>query len=120
MNDNELYEYDEEEEEEEAKPKKKRFNIFDWYYRQGKETNKDDINVLKDPGVKNFFKLLWSRLGKLISANLIVIFGNFPLFFILMAMSNVFGESSIAPLYQAWGPVYGAYSFGATPATSAL
>lgn len=110
MNDNEMYEY-EEEELEEAKPKKKRFNIFDWYYRQGKESDKSDINALKDPSVKNFFKLLWGRLGKLISANLIVIFGNFPIFFVLIAMSNVLSESAVAPLYQAWGPLCGANLF---------
>lgn len=116
MNDNEIYEY----EEEENKPKKKRFNIFDWYYRQGKESTREDINALKDPSIANFFKLLWARLGKLISANLIVIFGNFPIFFILIAMSNVLSESSIAPLYQAWGPIYGAATFESTPVTSTL
>ena len=110
MNDNELFEY-EEDELEEAKPKKKRFNIFDWYYRQGKESDKSDVNALKDPSVKNFFKLLWGRLGKLISANLIVIFGNFPLLFVLIAMSNVLSESATAPLYQAWGPLCGAGMF---------
>lgn len=119
MNDNESYDY-EEEFEEESKPKKKRFNIFDWYYRQGKETDKADINALKDPSVKNFFKLLWGRFGKLISANLIVIFGNFPLFFFLIAMTNIFSESAIAPLYQAWGPLCGASLFETTPVTSTL
>lgn len=117
MNDNESYEYEEEVEE---KPKKKRFNLFDWYYRQGKESDKADINALKDPSIKNFFKLLWGRLGKLISANLIVIFGNFPLFFILIAMSNVLSESAIAPLYQAWGPLSGAALFETTPVISTL
>ena len=110
MNDNENFEY-EEEELEEVKPKKKRFNIFDWYYRQGKENNKYDINVLKDPSIVNFFKLMWKRLGKLISANLIVIFGNFPLSFVLIAMSNVLSESTVAPLYQAWSPIQGVNMF---------
>ena len=96
--------------ENENKQPKKRFNIFDWYYRQGKASDKEDINALKEPSVINFFKLLWSKLGKLISANLIMVFGNFPLFFILIAMSNILSQSSVAPLYQAWGPLYGAMS----------
>ena len=37
-----------------------------------------------------------------------MIFGNFPIFFILIAMSNILSQSSVAPLYQAWGPLYGA------------
>lgn len=104
----------------EAEPKKKRFNLFDWYYRQGKDSDKDDINALKDPSIINFFKLLWKKLGKLISANLIIIFGNFPIFFVLIAMSNILSKSSVAPLYQAWGPIYGASTFQNTPTTSSL
>ena len=108
------------EETEAQAPPKKRFNLFDWYYRRGKESDKEDINALKDPSVPNFFKLLWKRLGKLISANLIITFGNFPLFFLLFAMSNVMGESSVAPLYQAWGPLQGAASFGSNPAIMSM
>lgn len=104
----------------ENKPKKKRFNVFDWYYKQGKVSEKEDINALKDPSIVNFFKLLWKRFGKLISSNLIVTFGNFPLFFILIAMSNLLSKSSVAPLYQAWGPIYGAATFENTPATTTL
>lgn len=114
MNDNEYYDKYEEEKQEE-KPKKKRFNFYDWCYRQGKENDKADINALKDPSVKNFFRLLWGRLGKLISANIIVIFGNFPIFFVLIAMSNVLSESAVAPLYQAWGPLCGASVFEGMP-----
>ena len=100
--------------------KKKKFNLFDWYYRQGKVSDKDDINVLKDPSIINCFKLLWKRLGKLLSANLIVTFGNFPIFFVLIAMSNVFSTTTVSPLYQTWGPLYGAMTFEQSPAAYAL
>lgn len=106
--------------EEKEKQPKKRFNIFDWYYKQGKATDKEDINALKEPSIINFFKLVWSKLGKLISANLIFIFGNFPIIFILLAMSGVFSQSSVSPLYQTWGPLYGAITHENTPLTSAL
>ena len=118
--DNDGLEYEEELESQDSKPRKKRFNIFDWFYHQGKVSEKDDINALKDPSISNFFKLVWKKLGKLISANLILIFGNFPLIFLLIAMSNILSESSVAPLYQAWGPIQGAAAFGATPATTTL
>ena len=88
--------------------KKSRFNIFDWFYRQGKVNDKEGVNALKDPSIFNFFKLVGARFGKLISANLIITFGNFPIFFVLIAMSNILSESSVAPLYQAWGPLSGA------------
>ncbi|MBQ7225022.1 MAG: hypothetical protein IJX02_00295 [Clostridia bacterium] len=114
------FDKDELEDKGEAKQKKKKFNLFDWYYRQGKASDKEDVNYLKQPTIANFFKLLWKRLGKLISANLIMTFGNFPIIFVLIAMSNVFSEISVSPLYQAWGPIYGAATFGTTPTTSAL
>ena len=46
------------------KPRKK-FNIFDWYYKQGKGKDKADFNALKDPSTVNFFKLCWYKLNKL-------------------------------------------------------
>lgn len=94
-----------------GKEKKKKFNLFDWYYNRGKENDKEAVNALKDPSIPNFFSLLGSRIGKLISSNLIVIFGNFPLFFLLLAMSNALSVSSVAPLTQAWGPLCGANTF---------
>ena len=100
--------------------KKSRFNIFDWFYRQGKVNDKEGVNALKDPSIINFFKLVGGRFGKLISANLIVTFGNFPIFFVLIAMSNILSESSVAPLYQAWGPLSGAALHTSSPALQPL
>ncbi|MBP3495458.1 MAG: hypothetical protein J6K52_04550 [Clostridia bacterium] len=94
----------------ESKPKKKRFNIFDWYYRDGK-IQEQDINVLKNPSIGNFFKLLWKKLNKFISTNLIFVFGNFPVIFILLAIAGFFDSFSPSPLYLAWGPMQGAMSF---------
>lgn len=105
--------YDEEYDEvdvEEA-PKKKKFNIFDWYYRDGKGVEGDDINALKEPTVKNGFKLAFRKLGKLMSANLLFVFGNFPIFFIILAMSGILSESSSAPLNPQWGVLKGAMLF---------
>lgn len=82
--------------------KKKRFNLFDWYYRQGKGNNKKDINALKEPTIINFFKLLFSKFGKLISANIIFVFGNFPLVFLLLALSGWFNKVSIVPTSDTW------------------
>ncbi|MBQ7760819.1 MAG: hypothetical protein IJ400_02075 [Clostridia bacterium] len=90
------------------KKTKKRFNIFDWYYKGGKESDKKEINALKKPSIKNFFILLWRKLTKLLSANLIFVFGNFPLFFLLLAVSGFLDKFSPAPMYLAWGPLEGA------------
>ena len=91
---------------------KKKFNVFDWYFKGvNKDNDKLDINALEKPNVVNFIKLVWKKLGKLLSTNLIFIFGNFPLFFFLIALSGLLSETASAPLYQSWGPIYGASKF---------
>lgn len=87
-----------------TKKQKKKFNIFDWYYKQGKGSDKADINALKAPTVANFFKLVWFKLNKLFSANLIFVFGNFPIIFLLLAVSGIFDKYSYSPTSLSWGP----------------
>lgn len=99
---------------------KKKFNIFDWFYKEGKEDTSLDVNVLEKPNLSNFFKVLWKKLGKLLSANLLFVFGNFPIFFLIIALSGLLSKSASAPLYQAWGPIYGAMGFGESTSTSSL
>ena len=91
----------EEAEETEEPKKKKRFNIFDWYYaREGKGVDADGFVALDKPSFKNFFKLLWRKLGKIMTCNLIFVFFNFPIIFLIIAMSGVLTSQSVAPLYQ--------------------
>ena len=87
-----------------SKKTKKRFNIFDWYYRQGKGSDKADINALKTPSIVNFFKLIWFKLNKLFSANLLFVFGNFPLIFLLLGISGIFDKHLLSPTSVSWGP----------------
>lgn len=108
---NNYEEYDEYEEELEEAPKKKKFNIFDWYFKREGKGEPDDINALEKPNIKNFFKLAWRRLGKLMSANIIYIVANFPIFFLIFAMSGILSEKSSAPLNQQWGVLKGAMLF---------
>lgn len=100
---------------------KKHFNIFDWYFKDAnKDSNKLDINALEKPSVANFFKVVWKKLGKLLSTNLIFIFGNFPVFFFLLALSGILSETASAPLYHSWGPIYGASKFSESAEISYL
>ena len=44
--------------------KKKKFNIFDWYFKGGKDNDKLDITALEKPTIANFFKTLWKKTSK--------------------------------------------------------
>lgn len=105
---------------EEPKIKKKKFNLFNWYFKDGKESNKSDFNALKKPTVGNFFKVLGSKLGKLLTTNLIFVFGNFPIFFLLFAISGFFDKFTPSPMYTVWGPLQGATSLGGNASASSL
>ena len=94
-------------------PKKKKFNIFDWYYkREGKGIEDDGFDPLKEPTFKNFFKLLWRKLGKLMTCNILFILVNFPIAFLVIAMSGVLTSQSVAPLHQSMMTLNAASLFG--------
>ncbi len=77
---------------------KKRFNIFNFMNRDGKGVEKgSEINVLENPGIVNFFKLLGRRIGQIASINLLYIFGNFPIFFAIFAMTGYTSVQSVSP-----------------------
>ena len=102
--------------ENEKKPKK--FNWFGMYNLDGKGIDKSEPPVLDNPNIPNFFKLIWRKLNKLITVNLLMVFGNFPIFFYFIYKAGYFGVESSAPYYQQFAPLYGAYMFGETPVMS--
>ena len=66
--------------------KKKRFKLFDTQ-REGKGVSKN-TNTL-EPGLKRFFISYKDNFGKLVSVNIFFILGNFPLIFLIAALSGV-------------------------------
>lgn len=106
---------------EENEQKKNKFNLFDWYFKgKEKENNTVDINALENPSVGTFFKVLWKKLNKLLSSNLLFVFGNFPIFFLILGLSAIFTETVSAPTCQAYGPLFGAMGFQNSASTSFL
>ena len=71
----------------EEKPAKKRFKLFDTQ-REGKGISKEEANL--PPGLKKFFILYARDFGRLLSVNILMVLGNFPIFFAIIALSGVF------------------------------
>lgn len=102
------------------KRKKSFLNPFRSVYTDGPGVEKDDEPpILDNPGIANFFKHLGRSFNKLLSVNLLMVFGNFPVLFLLIAISGIGGLHSTAPSYSAFAPLYGASLFGNSPAISA-
>ena len=76
-------------------PKKKKFNLFSGYSKDGKGVDKDDVITNYD--FFSFFKLYTRRFIKLIWVNALYIVGNFPVFFLLLALSGMFSNVGVAP-----------------------
>lgn len=86
-------------------PKKKKRNLFSSYEKDGKEIKKDD--VIKNYDFLSFFKLYFRRFIKLIWVNALYIVGNFPVFFLLLALSGLFSNVGVAPSSEVFPVING-------------
>ncbi len=94
-----------------------------WFERVQKERQGVDPNepkALDTPTVGAFFKLLVRKINTLLSVNLLYVFGNFPIFFFLLALSGYVSDSSFSPYYQQYAPLLGASYFDPSPVMAAL
>ena len=106
--------------EDQPAPKKKKFNIFDFLY--GKDKQEDAMGDKDAPrNFSIFFKLTGRNMRRLFSLNLLLVFANFPIFLILLALSTNLHDTALAPASALAAPLYGASQFGAaSPASAAL
>lgn len=119
--DNKKLSLDEIEELEQAEKKEKsKFNIFNRVNKDGKGVDKDEIPIADDPSLVNFFKMIGRKLNQILSVNMLLIFGNFPIFFFLLAMSGYFSIHTTSPYYTVYAPLRGALMFDNSAANSAL
>lgn len=84
---------------EEEKPKKKRFKLFD-SQREGKGVTKEEANLA--PGLKKFFILYKRDFFRLLSVNLLIVLGNFPIIFFLLGLSGVLNLNFTTHTTQAY------------------
>ena len=108
------------EEEEKRQQRKAARNIFNRAEKDGKGVDKDEVAIADNPTLPNFFKLFWRKLNQLLSVNIFMIFGNFPIFFFLLAMSGYFSIHTTSPYYSVYAPLRGALLFNDSAAGSAL
>ena len=101
--------------------KKFRLNPFDIFYgRNGKGVRKGfEINVMKKPGIKNFFKLLRFKLNHIFTVNLYFVFGNFPLMFLLVAFAYTMKQAT-APNNVMYSAIEAINRFDPSPVNTAL
>ena len=100
--------------------KKRKRILYNLFNPEGKglEIPKDDLTGPDD--LPKCFKLLGRNLTNLLTLNLLIIFGNFPLMFGLFALTGNLSLSSTAASSSLFAPLFGAMKFDPSPVTSAL
>ncbi len=99
--------------------RKQKFNLFDRWNRE-RDDAQEETPICEEPTVANFFKLVGRKISQLLSVNLLLIFGNFPIFFILFGMSGYLSIHASQPMFAVYAPLKGALMFGNNAANSAL
>ncbi|MBP3436589.1 MAG: DUF624 domain-containing protein [Clostridia bacterium] len=87
---------------EEETKKKKRFKLFD-SQREGKGVSKEEANL--PPNLKKFFILYKRDFGRLLTVNMFMVLGNFPIFFLALAFSGILSYDFVSPALDAF-PVF--------------
>ena len=99
---------------------KKKFNLFSSMYADGRGVDKEEEKIAENPTFVNFFKFLGRKLNPILSVNMLLVLGNFPIFFFFLAMSGYFSIQTTTPYYLVFAPLRGAMLHDPSPATSAL
>ena len=87
------------------KPKKKKRGFFSSYEKDGKGIEKEDVITKYD--FMSFFKLYFRRFIKLIWVNALYVVGNFPIFFLLLALSGLLSKVGVTPSSEVFPVING-------------
>jgi len=87
--------------------KKKRFKIFD-LQRDGKGLSKKSADL--GPGMKRFFISYKDNFGKIVSSNIFMVLGNFPLIFLIATLAGVTQYSAYLPLSDVFQNISGLFA----------
>lgn len=106
----------------ELKKKKKRMTLNPFenmFNKDGKGVEKEEIKIIDKPNFFNFFKLLRRKLNHIFSVNILLIAGNFPVFFALFALAYTTTDV-FAPSTQIYPLLRGTAYFDNSPAIMTL
>ena len=102
-----------------SEEKKKRHNLYD--FLTGGNKNRADVDLrsqIKGFNTKNMFRLYFRRFRQITTVNVMLILSNFPLVFLIIAISGVVSHTTTAPVHPLYSVAYGITTIsGTTPAT---
>jgi len=86
----------------------KEFKLFD-YSKNGKGVKKEPEGP---KNLSNFFKHYKNKFTRLVTVNMFYVFGNFPLLFLILALSGNLNYKTTSPSYPLFAPISGMLAHG--------
>lgn len=97
----------------------KKFSLFDTN-KPGKGITKQQAQMVDNYGFSGFFRVYKDRFWNISTLNIFFILANFPIIFMIAALSGNFDLETTAPVSPLFAQLYGISNFGTTPFVSAL
>lgn len=97
-------------------------SFFSRIFRRGDGpgVDPDEPPITDNPNFVNFFKLYLRKFNNIVLSNLLFVFGNFPIIFLLLGLSGFFSGHTTAPTYTVFPNLSVIVSHKLTPASAAL
>ena len=101
---------------------KKKFTLFNIFSSRDDipGVSKEEEEKITNPNLSSFFKIYKRKFGRLLSVNIFMILGNFPIIFAIIAMAGYFDHSVSAPQSPLFPLLQGAALFDSSPSLSIL
>lgn len=100
--------------------KPKKHFLYNLFNPQGKGTEIPKDDLTGPDNLPKCFKIFGRNITNLLTLNLLIIFGNFPLMFGLLAMTGNVSLHTTAPSSGLFAPLYGMMQFDRSPVLQAL
>jgi uncharacterized membrane protein YesL len=88
-------------------PKKRRFKLFD-SQREGRGVTREEANL--PPKLKKFFILYRRDFSRLLTINIFMVLGNFPILFLILGLSGMFSADFTRPVVEGYAVFDGLFT----------
>lgn len=100
--------------------KKSKFNLYNFFHNPDRDIEDAKGDGPVTYGFFYFFKLYFRNIGRLFYVNLFYLFGNFPILFVMLALSGFVSATATTPLSSLFPTVSALIQGDANPASAAL
>ena len=100
---------------------KEKFNLYNIFANRTAKNDATGDMKNSPKNVTNYFVMLWRNISRIFNLNLLYVFGNFPIFFFILAYSGIISDRGVSPQSSLFGSFFGTLNYtGYNPVSSAI